>query len=76
MKRFIMYRRAVPSETHNTDQANPPDEVQFEGVIFSDGKVAVRWLTARRSTSVWESMEDLLIIHDHPEYKSELIWLD
>jgi hypothetical protein len=70
-----MYRRSVP-DTHNSDQKNAEDEVQFEGVVFSDGRVAVRWLTAKRSTSVWDSMEDMLAIHGHPEYDSELVWLD
>lgn len=76
MRRFTMYRRNIPSETHNELQANPPDEPQFEGVLFSDGKVVVRWLTARRSISVWDSMDDLLAIHGHPEFGSELVWHD
>lgn len=74
MRRFTMYRRNVPSETHNEEQANPPDEPQFEGVVFSDGKVVVRWLTARRSISIWDSMDDMLAIHGHSEYGSELVW--
>lgn len=76
MRRFVMYRRAVPSETHNADQANPPDQVQFEGVVFRDGTVAIRWRTACASTAIWNSMDDMLRIHGHPEYGSELIWLD
>ncbi len=76
MKRFIMYRRLDLSATHDANQVNLPNEPQFEGIVFSDGKVAVRWLTAKRSISIWESMEDLLVIHGHPEYGSELIWLD
>lgn len=74
MKTFTVYRHNIPTETHTTDQANPPDEPQFEGVVFSDGVVAVRWLTARRSVSVWNNMEDLLAIHGHPEYGSVLVW--
>lgn len=76
MKRFVMYRRNVPTTTHNDDQRNAPDEPQFEGVVFDDGKVAIRWLTAKRSTSCWDSMDDMLAIHGHPEYGSELVWLD
>jgi hypothetical protein len=71
-----MYRRAVPAETHNEDQRNAPDEPQFEGVVFSDGTVAVRWRTAKRSTSVWDSMDDMLAIHGHPEYGSVLVWTE
>ena len=71
---FTMYRRNVPDTTHNAVQKNAPDEPQFEGVEFSDGSVAIRWLTAKRSTAVWASMDDMLAIHGHPEYGSELVW--
>ena len=74
MKTFTMYRRDVPDATHNDNQKNAPDAPQFEGVVFSDGRVAVRWLTAKRSVSVWDCMDDLLAIHGHPEYGSVLVW--
>jgi hypothetical protein len=71
-----MYRRDTEKMVHNHFQKNASDEVQFEGVQFTDGTVAVRWCTACASTSIWNSIEDMLIIHGHPEYGSELIWLD
>jgi hypothetical protein len=74
MKTFRVYRTNVPDTTHNADQKNAPDEVQFEGVEFSDGRVAVRWLTAKRSVSIWDCMDDLLAIHGHPEYGSRIEW--
>ena len=74
LRTFTMYRRSVPTDTHDENQRNAPDQPQFEGVLFSDGTVAVRWLTAKRSTSVWQSMDDMLAIHGHPEYGSELVW--
>jgi len=74
MRAFTMYRRSVPVETHNEDQRGKPDEPQFEGVIFSDGSCAIRWRTAVRSTSVWASFEDMMRIHGHPEYGSEIVW--
>lgn len=73
MRRFSMFRRNM-SENH--PMFNPPNEVQFEGVIFSDGKVAIRWLTDKRSVSVWDSLDEMLAVHGHPEYDSELIWHD
>ncbi len=73
MKTFTVYRKIIP-EHHNKDQANPPDEPQFEGVVFTDGTVAVRWLTAKKSTSVWSCMADLLAVHGHPEYETEVVW--
>ena len=74
MKLFTMYRRNVPDATHNEDQKNPPDEPQFEGVVFSDGRVGIRWLTAISSTSVWDSLDHALRIHGHPEYDSQIVW--
>ena len=76
MRNFTMYRRNIPVETHDANQRNAPDEPQFEGVVFSDGRVAVRWLTAKRSCSVWDCMDDMLAIHGHPEYGSVLVWHD
>ena len=56
--------------------ANAPDEVQFEGVVFSDGSCAVRWCTQFRSTSVWSSWSDLEKVHGHPEYGTVIEWMD
>ena len=74
IRTFTMYRRNVPSETHNELQANPPDQPQFEGVLFADGKVVLHWLTVRCSISVWDSLDDMLAIHGHPEYGSVMVW--
>lgn len=76
MRRFVMYRRDIPAGTHDKNQMNKPDEPQFEGVVYSDGKTAIRWLTGKRSVAVWDSFDDMMAIHGHPEYKSELKWLD
>ena len=76
MRTFTMLRKGNLSTTHGCNQVNPPDEAQFEGVIFSDGKCAIRWLTLKRSISVWDSFEDMMAIHGHPEYESELVWHD
>lgn len=77
MQRFTAYRRNISErDTHNELQKNPDDMPQFEGVIFTDGTVAIRWLTACRSTSVWNSMEDMLNVHGHPEYGTYIAWHD
>lgn len=73
MKAFTVYRPNAP-ESHTAEQKNAPDEPQFQGVVFDDGKVAVRRLTACRSVSVWDSMDDLLKIHGHPEYGTVIVW--
>lgn len=77
IKRFTVFRRTAGAiTTHNADQKNPDCEAQFEGVMFSDGTVCLRWLTAKRSHSIWASVEDMLAVHGHPEYGTEIEWHD
>jgi hypothetical protein len=76
VKRFTCYRPQPPEAYLTSGAANPPDEPQFEGVVFSDGTVCVRWLTSCRSHSVWSSLADLIKIHGHPEYGTRIVWHD
>lgn len=77
MKRFTAYRRDMNNRaTHNALQKNPEDEPQFEGVIWTDGTVTLRWLTPIRAHSVWASIYDALAIHGHPEYGTVIEWHD
>lgn len=36
-----------------------------EGVIFSNGKVALEWLSTHASTNLYDSLEDVEFIHGH-----------
>jgi hypothetical protein len=36
-----------------------------EGVIFSNGKVAVEWLSTHSSTALYDSISDVEFIHGH-----------
>lgn len=36
-----------------------------EGVEFSDGRCAMRWLTPTASTGIYENLEQLVQIHGH-----------
>ncbi len=36
-----------------------------EGVVFSDGTVALRWRSATASTVLWASLDDALAVHGH-----------
>ncbi len=76
MKTFTVYRPNVPTDTHDENQRNAPDEPQFEGVVFSDGKVSIRWLTVKRSVSVWDCVQDAFDIHGHAEYGTWVKWSD
>lgn len=78
MKTFTIYRRGDLSATHDKNQVNAPDKPQAEGVVFDDGTVALRWLTAAQSTSIWQDMETMLKIHGHTDPNSkhgtEIVW--
>lgn len=77
IQRFTAYRELADSlDTHNEKQKNSAGEPQFEGVIWSDDTVTLRWLTELRSTSVWENIEAALGIHGHPEYGTRIYWHD
>ena len=77
MQRFTAYQRNISQRyTHNELQKNADSEPLFEGVIWTDGTVTLRWLTACKSHSVWQSIDDCLAIHGHPEYGTEIVWHD
>jgi hypothetical protein len=76
MRRFIGYRPNPPEDYEPRGHANSPDAPQYEGVVFDDGTVAVRWLTTFRSHSVWATWDDFYKIHGHPEYGTVIKWLD
>ena len=77
IKRFTAFRKNLSERgTHTSEQANPDSMPQYEGVIWSDGTVTLRWLTAAASTSVWKNLQEMLLIHGHPEYGTEIIWHD
>lgn len=76
IRRFTVYRPAVPTDTHNEDQRNAPDQVQYEGVVFTDGTCVLRWRTAVGSFSVWNSFEEAMRIHGHPEYGTKIVFHD
>lgn len=76
MRRFRLYRPSPPNEYYDQGAANPPDEIQLEGCVFSDGTVSIRWMTEYRSFSNWDSFETFDKIHGHSEYGTIIDWLD
>lgn len=76
MERFIGYRPHPPDQYYRLGAANPPEQAQYEGVVFSDGTVVVRWLTEHASHSIWNDFETFYRIHGHPEYGTVITWLD
>lgn len=76
MRRFQLYRPNPPEGYREAGIAAAPDEVQLEGVEFSDGTVAIRWMTDFRSFSNWENFDTFYKVHGHPEYGTDIHWLD
>lgn len=80
MKTFTVYRtkaRDIVNEIEKNNY-NPSDQPQFEGAIFFDGHVVIRWLTSVSSISIWDSMGDLKEVHiyAHPDYGTRIEWSD
>jgi hypothetical protein len=46
-----------------------------EGVIFSNGKVALEWLSAHSSTALYDSIGDVELIHGH-EGRTKIVYED
>lgn len=74
IRTFLGYRPNPPENYVSGGFANAPDEPQYEGVVFSDGTVVIRWLTEHRSHSVWENFDEFFAVHGHPEYGTEIIF--
>jgi hypothetical protein len=78
IQRFTAYRRNLSKlDTHTLGVTrNADNEPQYEGVIWSDGTVTLKWLTPGKSVSVWQSLADCLAVHGHPEYGTDIEWHD
>ena len=73
---FIGYRPEPPAEYVDKNITNAGVTPDYEGVIFSDGTVVVRWLTQYRSHSVWADWSSFYQVHGHPEYGTKLVFDD
>lgn len=45
------------------------------GVVFSDGHVALRWVSSHPATSTWSSLNDLVAVHGH-DNATMVQWID
>jgi hypothetical protein len=73
---FAGYRPNPPVEYQDKGITNSGVTQDYEGVIFSDGTVVIRWLTEFRSHSVWACWEDFYMVHGHPEYGTKIEFTD
>lgn len=72
MRTFAGYRPAPPEDYAAKGITNSGESADYEGVIFTDGTVVIRWRTAYRSHSVWASFADFYHVHGHPEYGTDI----
>lgn len=49
--------------------------VVADGVVFEDGATVLHWRGERRSTVVWDSVDDAIAVHGH-DGKTRLVYHD
>jgi hypothetical protein len=73
---FTGWRPVAPAEYVAKGITNGGAAPDYEGVVFSDGTIVIRWMTQYRSHSVWASWADFYQVHGHPEYHSQIVFAD
>jgi hypothetical protein len=68
MRRFELHRDQDTSGVSGTG-------VVAQGIEFTDGTCALRWLSEHRSTALYDSTRDIELIHGHGGL-TRLVWLD
>ncbi|HEY6766608.1 MAG TPA: hypothetical protein VI386_17755 [Candidatus Sulfotelmatobacter sp.] len=58
MRQFVLQRNEDESGVSGTGEV-------AEGVMFSDGRCVLRWRGRIKSLGVFDSQEDMLLIHGH-----------
>lgn len=76
MRTFTGSRPAPPAEYTEKGITNSGALPDYEGVIFSDGTVVIRWMTTFRSHSVWADWFSFYQVHGHPEYGTVIEFAD
>lgn len=73
---FAGWRPQPPAEYQDKGITNAGEAPDYEGVVFTDGTVVIRWATQYRSHSVWSCWDDFVQVHGHPEYGTRIVWAD
>lgn len=68
MRRFELHRDTDTSGVSGTG-------VVVEGVEFTDGTVAMRWLSEHTSTVVYSGIADVQAVHGH-NGATRVVWID
>jgi hypothetical protein len=67
-RRFLLVRHVDVSGVSGTGPV-------AEGVMFTDGSVALRWPSQTPCTAVWPSLAAVVAVHGH-QGQTEVLWLD
>lgn len=73
---FAGFRPDPPAEYIDKDITNGGHHPDYEGVVFSDGTVSVRWMTTYQSYSNWSDWTSFYLVHGHPEYGTQIVFAD
>jgi hypothetical protein len=68
MRRFCLVRHDDPSGVSGIG-------IVAHGVEFFDGSVCLRWVGTKPSTSIWDSIDDMISVHGH-NGRTIVHWLD
>jgi len=68
MRRFFLLREQDPSGVSGTG-------LVAEGVVFTDGQVALHWRMPPHGTSLYGNILAMLAVHGHGG-ASRIVWLD
>lgn len=76
MRTFTGWRPSPPEEYRDKGITNNGRMADYQGVIFDDGTVVMRWLTEFKSHSVWPDWATMYRVHGHPEYGTIILFDD
>jgi hypothetical protein len=68
MRRFVLNRDEDVTGSSGTG-------IVAEGVVFTDGTTVLRWLTQHTSTAIYDSADELILIHGH-DGSTQVQWID
>lgn len=76
MQCFAGFRPNPPQEYTEKGITNGGEKPDYQGVVFDDGTVAVRWMTQYGSHVIWPDFATFYAVHGHPEYGTRIVWYE
>ncbi len=73
---FVGYRPAPPEEYVSKGLTNSGAKPDYIGWETPQGRVVLEWQTSYKSVTIYDSWDDFWHITGHPEYGTELKFID